>query len=201
MYDSPRYPTSIDDALAFVRTMRHGTLAATPPGGHPQVTLLPFVLDGDHVEVHCVQADPTFAAVQANPAVTFFVADFLAFAPHHWIDPARASNGTLHFRAVAFEGRARWSTDVDDVAAGMRRLLATYEPGAAYDRITADDDEYRARLERLAVVRIAIEHVHAKFKLGPPGDVAYKRTVVDGLRSRDEPGDARAADVIESTIE
>ena len=63
MYDSPLYPVSNDEVDAFVAAQRHGTLIATPPGGHPQVSILPFVRDGDRIDVHCVQADPTFAAI------------------------------------------------------------------------------------------------------------------------------------------
>src|SRR6476661_2320161 len=100
MYPSNRYPTDPAAAEAFVAGQRHGTLIATPPDGYPQVSILPFVKTGDLIEVHCVRADPTFRAVQANPRVTFFVSDFLAFSPHDWIDPDDAGRATLHFRAV-----------------------------------------------------------------------------------------------------
>src|SRR5215211_2903304 len=106
MYKSPRYPISAAAVDAFVAGQRHGTLIATPPNGHPQVSLLPFVKQGELIELHCVQADPTFAAVQANPRVTFLVSDFLPFSPHHWVDPVDGGRATLHFRAVVFECEA-----------------------------------------------------------------------------------------------
>lgn len=199
MYDSPLYPATPEEADAFVAGQRHGTLIATPPDGHPQVSILPFVKDGERIDLHCVQADPTFAAVRANPRVTFFVSDFLAFSPHHWIDAADAARATLHFRAVTFECLATVSTDPGDVAAALAALMRRQEPDAAYRPIT-DDDFYGPRLRRLAAVRLEVVGAQAKFKLGPGASIDAKRKVAEGLRRRDEPGDARAAELIEEAL-
>jgi hypothetical protein len=74
-------------------------------------------------------------------------------------------------------------------------LLATYEPGATYEPLVYGDF-YGPRIERLAVVSLHVLSTDAKFKVGPAGSAAIKRQVVAGLRERNEPGDARAADVI-----
>ena len=199
MYKSKLYPTSDEDAEAFVATQRHGTLIATPPGGHPQVSILPFVKDGDVIHLHCVQEDPTFAAVRANPLVTFFVSDFLAFSPHDWVDAEDAGRATLHFRAVSFECVASVSTDPAAVAAALRNLVTTYEPGHSH-RPVEDDPFYGARLRRLAALNLQIVTTHAKFKVGPAGSDDVKRTVARHLRDRNDPNDPRAADVIEASL-
>ena len=134
MYRSAKYPTSETEAEEFVAGQRHGYLIATPPGGHPQVSILPFVKRGDEIELHCVQEDPTFAAVRANPLVTFLVSDFLAFSRHDWVDPRDGGRATLNFRAVAYSCEATTSTDPANVAAALARLLATYEPARATSR-------------------------------------------------------------------
>jgi predicted FMN-binding regulatory protein PaiB len=200
MYPSPRYLTSARAADQFVASQRCGTLIATPPDGHPQISLLPFVKSGDHIEIHCVQADPTFRALVANPRVTFLVADFLAFSPHDWIDPQDAGRATLHFRAVAFACTATYSTDPADVAGALRRLVAAYEPEAGYVPI-ADSAFYGPRLRRLAAVQLAIVERQAKFKVGPAAPPADARArVVAGLRARSQPDDERAARIIEAAI-
>jgi predicted FMN-binding regulatory protein PaiB len=199
MYRSARYPTDPQEVEAFVAGQRHGHLIATPPDGHPQVSILPFVKRGDEIELHCVQEDATFAAVQANPRVTFFVADFLAFSRHDWVDPRDAGRATLNFRAVAFACEATISTDPSDVAAALARLLAAYEPDADYEPVV-DNPLYGSRLRRLATLRLRILATDAKFKVGPAAPVEIKRQVIAGLRQRDEPGDARAADVIEASL-
>lgn len=200
MFASSNYPP--DDAAAerFAAEMRHGTLIACTSDGHPQVSILPFVKTGDVIELHCVQADPTFDAVRANPRVTFFVSDFLAWSPHSWVDDRDAGRATLHFRAVAFECDVeRVSTDPDDVAGALSRLLAAYEPGASYEPVKMGD-YYGPRLRRLATMRLRVVRRHVKFKTGPAGTRATKQKVADRLRERGEDGDLRAAEIIEASL-
>src|SRR5262245_19144883 len=106
MYPSSSYPTDPAEAEAFVASQRHGTLIATPPGGHPRISILPFVKEGDVIELHCVQADPTFEAVRQDPRVTFLVSDYLTWTPLDFVDPLDAGRATLRFRAVAYECEA-----------------------------------------------------------------------------------------------
>ncbi len=200
MFASSNYPPDVEAAEQFVAEMRHGTLIASTAEGYPQVSILPFVKTGDLIELHCVQADPTFAAVRANPRVTFFVSDFLAFSPHNWVDEQDAGRATLHFRAVAFECDVeRLSTDPGDVAGALARLLAAYEPGASYEPMKMGDF-YGARLRRLATMRLRVVRAHIKFKTGPAGTSETKHRVADRLRERAQPGDARAADVIDASL-
>ncbi len=199
MYESANYPTSETEADEFVRSMRHGTLIATPPDGHPQTSILPFVKDGGVIEVHCVQADPTFAAITLNPRVTFLVSDFLAFSPHHWVNAEDAARATLHFRAVQYECDAAVTTEPAEVAAALARLLRQQEPNETY-RPLADDATYGPRLRRLAALRLTIVRQQAKFKVGPAGPDELKLAIASRLRERDEPGDGRAASVIETRV-
>jgi transcriptional regulator len=200
VYKSPRYQADPATVEAFVAGQRHGTLIATPPDGHPRISILPFLKRGPVIELHCVQADPTFAAVRANPRVTFLVSDFLAFSPHDWIDQRDGGRATLNFRAVAYECEATVSTQPEAVASALRRLLEAYEPGATYEPM-ADGDFYGPRLRRLAALQLSIVRVDAKFKVGPaPPPQDARQRAIRGLRRRGLPGDDHAADVIESFL-
>jgi Putative FMN-binding domain len=200
MFASSNYPPDQEAAERFVAEMRHGTLIACSAEGYPQVSILPFVKTDDVIELHCVQGDPTFDAVRANPRVTFFVSDFLAWSPHSWVDEQDAGRATLHFRAVAFECHVeRTSTDPNDVAGALSRLLAAYEPGASYEPVKMGEF-YGARLRRLATMRLRVVRSHIKFKTGPAGTGETKRKVAGRLRERGQPGDVRAADVIEASL-
>lgn len=197
MYDSRKYrpddPTLADE---LIRSQAHATLMAAAPGEAPQASILPYVmLDDDTVELHCVQADPTFRAAGVNPHVSLLVSDFLAFTPHHWIDPVDGSQSTLQFQAVLLQGRATLSTDVADTIAALERLLNAYGHGPRY-RPIADDDMYGAQLRRLGTIRISIESRQPKFKVGK-GSAAERLDIAGHLRERGEPNDRRAADVIE----
>src|SRR5579859_6367429 len=201
MFASSNYPPDQAAADRFVAEMRHGTLIACTADGYPQVSILPFVNTDDVIELHCVQGDPTFDAVRINQRVTFFVSDFLAWSPHDWVDERDGGRATLHFRAVAFECDVeRTSTDPSDVAGALSRLLAAYEPGASYEPVKMGEF-YGARLRRLATMRLRIVRSHVKFKTGPAGTGETKRKVAGRLRDRGEPGDLRAADVIEMYLQ
>jgi hypothetical protein len=200
VFASSNYPSDQEAADRFVAEMRHGTLVACAPEGHPQVSILPFVRSADLIELHCVQGDPTLDAVRANPHVTFFVSDFLAWSPHDWVDERDAGEATLHFRAVAFECDAEFvSTDPKDVAGALSRLLRAYEPGATYEPIEMGEF-YGSRLRRLATMRLRIVRSHIKLKAGPTGRPVIKQTIADRLRERGRGGDTRAADVIEASL-
>ena len=201
MYRSAKYLTDPAEAEAFVAGQRHGTLIATPPGGHPQVSILPFVKEGDAIELHAVLEDPTFAAARANPLVTFFISDFLAFSRHDWVDPRDGARATLNFRAVAYACEATTSTDPAEVAAALARLVRAYEPDAEGYEPIVHGAFYGPRIERLGVVRLRVIGMEAKFKVGPAAPLEVQRRVVAGLRDRGEPGDARAANVIEERVE
>lgn len=200
MFASSNYPPDAEAAERFLAGMRHGTLIATPPDGHPQVSILPFVLEDDTIELHCVQGDPTFDAVGSTDRVTFFVSDYLAWSPHSWVDESDAGKATLHFQAVAMECAVVFvSTEPADVAAALGRLLSRYQPDERYEPVQAGE-VYGARLRRLATIRLRVLRRHVKFKTGPAGANQTKRTLARRLRERAEPGDARAADVIEASI-
>ncbi|MEX0784188.1 MAG: FMN-binding negative transcriptional regulator [Dehalococcoidia bacterium] len=196
MHRSESYQADAAEVEAFVRSMRHGYLTAAGTRGFPSVSILPFLKAGETIELHCVRADPTFVALQADPRVTFLVSDFLAASPHQWVDPNDAGRATLHFRAVQYSCEARWSTNPADVAAILRRMVDAYDGSGAYQPIE-DGSFYGPRLARLAMIRLRIIETEAKFKAGPAGDVNTRIRLAEHLRERAAPGDLRAADVIE----
>lgn len=194
MKDAPnhRVPRALADE--FVASQRQGTLAAYAEGGFPRLSLLPFIRDGDSIEMHCVQLDPTFQALCGNPRVTFMVSDYLGTYPSEWVDPDDGGRGSTMFRAVSFDCVAEYDTNPTAVAAALTRLLSAYEPGAPHGTIV-DGEVYGARLRQLALVRLRIVAAQAKFKIGPPGpgERSRRANVAAQLRRRGQPGDHEAA--------
>lgn len=198
MYRSDRYLVEDEAAIdAFVAGQRHGELIVCTPDGFPQVSILPFIKHGDTIELHAVQDDPVFQALQSGVRqATFLVSDFLAFSRHDWVDAEDAGRATLNFRAVQYFCGAETCADPAAVAATLATLLRAYEPDASYTPIV-DGEFYGPRLRRLGVVRLRVLRREAKFKAGPFGPAELRRHVAAKLRERAEPGDARAAAVIE----
>jgi hypothetical protein len=194
MKDAPKHRIPQKLADEFVATQKQGTLSAQAEGGFPQMTLLPFLRTGDLIELHCVQADPTFKALKQNPKVAFLVSEYLGTFPSRWADPEDGGRGSTVYRAVNFECIATYDTNPEAVAAALTKLLSVYEPGAPKGHIT-DGPVYGARLRQLAALRLEVVNTQAKFKIGPAGadETARRANVAAELRRRNEPGDANAA--------
>ena len=60
-----RLRADLPEGLASLIVLNKSDLIATPPGGHPQVSILPFVKTGDEIELHCEQAG--FEVVALGP--------------------------------------------------------------------------------------------------------------------------------------
>jgi hypothetical protein len=194
MKDAPKHHIPQKLADDFVATQKQGTLSASVEGGFPQMTLLPFIRTGELIEVHCVQADPTFRALRANPKVAFLVSEYLGVYPSLWADPEDGGRGSTVFRAVNFECLATYDTSPLAVAQALTKLLSVYEPGAPKGTIE-DGAVYGARLRMLASVRLQVVSSQAKFKIGPAGtdETARRANVASEFRRRNLPGDANAA--------
>jgi transcriptional regulator len=101
---------------------------------------------------------------------------------------------------VIFECRATVIADPAAVAEQQVRLLARYQPEGGFRAPQPDDPLYRAALDKLAAVRLRVERTRVKFKLGQNRPAEARRRIIDELRKRGRPGDARAADALAWTL-
>jgi predicted FMN-binding regulatory protein PaiB len=196
VFASPSYPPPGQAEIdAFVDEQFCGKVIAADAEGYPHVSILPFVREGDRIEVHMVQADETFAALRQAGRGAFLLDEPLAFTPHHVVSQDYAGMATLHFRAVVFRVEAETSTDPGEVAAALERLMARYEPGEHWVPV-ADGPTYGRDLRRLAVARLRIVGVEAKFKVAQNRNPDQQARLVQFLEGRGLPGDARAVERI-----
>ena len=196
MYQSPSYPKVSEDALeAFVRENFHGKCIAINADGFPEVSLLPFEYHKPTAnspqgwfDLHLVQADRTFQALQSNPRCAFMMDQPLAFTPHYVVDPMYAGLATLHFRAVRFQCMAMVSTDPAEVARVLDSLVRHYEPGTSFHPVT-DQAFYQGDLSMLGVARLEIVSWEAKFKLAQNRTPEQQEVLSQFLRDRKAPLD------------
>jgi transcriptional regulator len=200
VYRSPAYPQpSAAEIESFVAQQFCGKVIAVDAEGFPHVSILPFVKQGDRIEVHMVRADPTLQALEVRPEAGFLLDEPLAFTPHQVIDPSDAGFATLHFLCVHFRVRARVQTDPVAVAAALERLLRHYEPDATWEPVV-DGPRYGPRLRQLAAVELAIAGVEAKFKVAQNRSAAQRERLLAYLAQRNLPGDGHAAARIRSAV-
>lgn len=199
MYDSPSYPRpSAGDIRTFAESQPYAVVLAQAASGFPSASLLPFrFLEDGIIEIHMVREDPTYQGLRSTGRGSILFEEFLAFTPHHLVDPVYAGMATLHFRAVLHDVTAEVSEDPAQVAEVLGRLLKRYEPGASYHSL-ADVPFYEGDLQRLACARLTIRATHVKFKTAQNRTPEERERITSYLRSRGLPRDAYAADRIDA---
>ena len=197
------YYTKVDPAELerFVQSQELGRLVSVGEDGMPHIGLYPFVYGGATIDLHLVRADELVADLKARPRCVFEVDEVLGVIPSYWVHAEYAGSATAYHRTVIFECTATVVEEPAAVAAQQVDLLARYQPEGGFRALQPDDPLYRGALAQLAAVRLSIQRVRPKFKLGqnrPPG---ARQKIIAHLRERGRPNDARAADALQSTLE
>ena len=190
-----------DDVDRFVQSQEMGRLVTMGEDGTPHLGLYNFVYDGTVLELHLVRADEQVADLKARPRCLFEVDEILAVIPSHWVHPEYAGSATAYHRTAIFECGGAVAEDPAEVLAQQVRLLAKHQPEGGYRPLGVEDPLYRGALGQLAAVRLQVTAVRPKFKLAQNRPVEARRKIIALLRQRGRPGDGRAADALEWTID
>jgi predicted FMN-binding regulatory protein PaiB len=190
-----------DEIDRFVATQALGRLVTVGGDGTPHVGLYPFFRDGDTIEIHLVRRDEQIADLKARPRCVFEVDEILTVIPSYWVHPESAVSATAYHRTVIFETTAVVSEDAAGIAAQQRRLLAKHQPEGGFREVKPDDPLYEGAIAMIAAVTLTITACRPKFKLAQNRPVEARLRVIAELRKRGLPGDARAADALQWTVD
>lgn len=177
----------------FVTAQGFGHLVAAGAGREvPVVVPTQFTLVDDTIVLHVARPNPVVACLRENDRCVMSVAGDWAYIPGAWKaiegeDP-RMGIPTTYYAAVQLTGTATVVDEADDIADILRRQRTDLEPGAD----AVDPGDHGRKLAAICGVRIAVDHVQAKFKYGGNVDQAHRDHVAAQLRSRGGPGDAAA---------
>lgn len=185
----------------FVAAQEMGRLVTVGADGAPHLGLYNFVRDGEAFELHLVRKDEQIADLRARPRCLFELDEVLAVIPSHWVHPEYAGSATAYHRTVLFDCEASISEDPEVIVAQQQRLLAKHQPEGGYRPLSAAEPLYRGALAQLAAVRLAVRGCRAKFKLAQNRPPDARRRIIDELRRRGRPGDARAAEALQWTLD
>ena len=184
----------------FVDAQELGRLITIGADGTPHVGLYPFVRGEGVVDLHVVREDEVAVDLRARPRCVFEVDEPLAVIPSYWVHAEYGGSATAYHRTVIFECVGTVVDDPGAVAAQQVRLMARYQPEGGFSALHPDDPLYRGALRQLAAVRLSVERVRTKFKLGQNRPAETRRKIIGSLRERGRPNDARAAEALESTL-
>lgn len=191
----------VEEVARFVASQELGRLITVGEDGTPHIGLYPFVGDAEVVDLHLVREDELTADLKVRPRCVFEVDEVLGVIPSYWVSAEYGGSATAYHRTVIFECQALVVEDPAAVAEQQVRLLARYQPEGGFRPLQVDDPLYRGALDKLAAVRLRVERTRVKFKLGQNRSPQARRRIIDELRKRGRPGDARAADALAWTLE
>ncbi|CAH0118446.1 MULTISPECIES: pyridoxamine 5'-phosphate oxidase family protein [unclassified Paenibacillus] len=180
----------------FLAEMSCGFLGTIGEDGWPRVTPLNFVHTDDAVYFHGSKIGEKMEHLRLHPNVTFAVAKEYAIIPSYFSDPKLACPATSYFKSVLFKGTAQAVDDLAEKARSLTAFMEKLQPEGGYEPIDPDDADYAKQLRGVAVVKICVESVSAKFKFGQNMKEPRFDKVVAGLEQRQEPLDAATIELM-----
>jgi nitroimidazol reductase NimA-like FMN-containing flavoprotein (pyridoxamine 5'-phosphate oxidase superfamily)/ribosomal protein S18 acetylase RimI-like enzyme len=182
-------------ALALLRRAPVVHVASTTAEGEPILrTVHAAVLDDAWLAFHGSPAGEK-AETLGRPAFVC-AEETVATLPSYFIDAERACPATTYYLSAHVTGALEPVEDPHEKARVLMALMHKLQPEGGYVPIDADHPLYAKTVGSLLVVRVSLERLVGKAKLGQHRSTADVGRVVEGLWTRGAPGDDRAIERI-----
>jgi nitroimidazol reductase NimA-like FMN-containing flavoprotein (pyridoxamine 5'-phosphate oxidase superfamily)/GNAT superfamily N-acetyltransferase len=169
-------------------------LASTDLAGAPILRTVNFAVSDGAVVFH---GSPVGEKIQAvGRPVVLSVEETVAAVPSYFSDPERACPATTLYRSVQVHGALEEVTDAAAKARALQALMQKLQPEGGHLPITADHPMYKKAVDGVMVLRVPLERVDGKSKLGQHKRAEEVARLLEQLWRRGGPGDARAVDLI-----
>ncbi|BDG10406.1 GNAT family N-acetyltransferase [Anaeromyxobacter paludicola] len=187
---------SREDSLDLLADARVVHLATTTPVRQPVLRASNAVVMEGAVFFHGSGAGEKGTTV-GMPAVVS-AEEVVAEIPSFMIDARRACVATTLYRSVQAHGHLEQVKDRAEKARILRAFMAKYQPEGGFEPLEAESPLYGAALDEMLVLRMPIEHLDGKAKLGQNREPEELARMMEKLWERGLPGDPRAIEVIRS---
>lgn len=186
----------LDEAACWDLLARcpHGNLAGATPDGTPVLRTLHHAILGGALWFHGAPRGEKLE-LAGRPAV-FGCEEVVARIPSYWLDPDRACPATTYFRSVQARGTLVRVEDADEKARALAALMGRLQPEGGHVPIEAARPEYRGALRGLLVLRLDVERLTGRWKLGQNRSPEALGAVLAGLWRRGGAGDLEAMEAI-----
>ncbi|MBU6429215.1 MAG: pyridoxamine 5'-phosphate oxidase family protein [Cyanobacteria bacterium REEB65] len=187
-----RMPTT--EALEWLTSARIVHLATTGSDGEPILRTLHAVVWKGAVAFHGAPAGEKMAALGRQAVVG--AEEVVAGIPSYFLDPERACPATTYYRSVQAHGVLQAVADPAEKAEILAAFMRKYQPEGGHVPISADHPLYRKAIEGILIVQMPIDRLDGKAKLGQNRRSSELVNVIEKLRHRNGPGDAKAIEFI-----
>ena len=183
-----------DEAVALLARSPVVHLATTDATGVPVLrTVHAVVIDGA-LAFHGAPAGEKMEAM--GRPVVISAEETVAVIPSYFFDPELACPATTYYRSVQVHGSLEIVEDRHAKARVLAALMHKYQPEGGHVPITADDPRYRKQVEGILIVRVALERLDGKGKLGQNRRPEELARVLEQLWRRGLPGDPAAIEAL-----
>lgn len=183
-------PAAVD---AFLAAHPAGQLVTVGPDGAPDVTLVPYVLDGDRVRVHLARANEHWRRVRDDAPGLFVVTGADAYVSPGWYASKREHGRvvpTWNYSAVHLRGTVRVHDDPEWLLDLVTSLTDRHESGRREPWAVTDAPEryVTGQLKAIVGVELLVEQVEAKAKLSQNRSVDDRLGTIAGLEAEPSAG-------------
>lgn len=126
--------------------------------------------------------------------VVLSVEEHVATLPSYFFDAQRACPATTYYRSAMAWGHAELVRE--GRARILEALMQRHQPEGGYVPMADDHPLYEAALRKLAVIRVHVDRIEGRFKLGQNKSVDLMERALAGLWQRGAPGDLEAIEAI-----
>lgn len=179
------------DFLARAPVIR---LATTGADGAPILRTVNAAVIDDAITFHGAPAGEKTEAL-GRPAV-IQAEETVAQIPSWFVDPERACPATTFYRSVQVHGALEPVDDPVQKARILSALMHKHQPEGRHVPIRADHPLYEKALAGIMVVRVPLERIDGKAKLGQNRTPEERARLVEHLWRRGDDADPRAIDLI-----
>lgn len=188
------YGASREDAAALLAAAPVVHLAGCTEEGEPVLRALNAVVFDGAIWFH---GSPVGEKAEAVGRRAVIAADeVVATIPSYVFDPERACPATTYYRSAQVHGVLEAVDEPAVKARMLQALMEKYQPEGGHVTITADDPRYRLAVKGIGVVRMSLERVEGKWKLGQNRKPEELARVLGFLWRRGEGGDVRAIEAV-----
>lgn len=183
-----------DEAVRFLARASMIHVASTTPSGAPLIRTVHGVVVDDAVAFHGAPAGEKMETIGREAVVS--AEEVLAPIPSYFVDPERACPATTYYHSVQVHGPIEEVTDPAAKARMLAALMTKYQPEGGHVPIDAEHPLYRKAVAGLLVLRVPLERLDGKAKLGQNRSAAELHHVLERLWQRGLPDDPRAIDLV-----
>ena len=188
------YQMNRKEALALLLRAPVVHVASTTVDGDPILRTVHGVVVDGALAFHGAPAGEKTEALGRNAVIS--AEEMVAEIPSYFVDPERACPATTYYLSAQVHGRLEQVDDPQAKARVLRALMAKFQPEGGHVPIDEDHPLYRNAVRGILIVRVSLEQLDGKGKLGQNRKPEELAKILELLWSRGRPGDPRTIDLV-----